>query len=138
MRHEATGNSKSFYARLPPLAYCLLPGVAMKIIKVKEALRHLEKLNEEVRYISCVEGRRFSTGLISFRPRKDSDPKQIKHRDKDVLCHVIRGSGRLRVNGRRISLKPGTICHIPRGTPHDFAAGGNRELVLFYSLITTG
>ena len=109
----------------------------MKIIKVKEALRHLEKLNEEVRYISCVEGRRFSTGLISFKPVKDSDPKQIKHRDKDVLCHVLKGSGRLRVNRRRISLRPGTICHIPRGTPHDFAAGKKGEMILFYSLIKT-
>jgi len=109
----------------------------MKIIKIREALRHLQKINEEIRYVSCVEGRRFSTGLISFKPGKDSDPKQIKHRDKDVLCHVLKGSGRLRVNRRRISLRPGTICHIPKGTPHDFAAGKNGEMILFYSLIKT-
>lgn len=110
----------------------------MKIIKIREALRHLQKVNEEICYVSCVEGRRFSTGLISFSPRRDSDPKQIKHRDKDVLCHVVRGSGRLRINGRGISLKPGTICHIPKGTPHDFAAGKKGEMILFYSLIKTG
>ncbi len=110
----------------------------MKIIKIREALRHLQKINEEIRYVSLVEGRRFSTGLISFKPQKDSDPKQIKHRDKDVLCHVVRGSGRLRINGRKIALKPGTICHIPRGTPHDFAAGKKGEMILFYSLIKTG
>lgn len=110
----------------------------MKIIKIREALRHRQKINEEIRYVSLVEGRRFSTGLISFKPRKDSDPKQIKHRDKDVLCHVVRGSGRLRINGRKIALKPGTICHIPKGTPHDFAAGKKGEMILFYSLIKTG
>ncbi|MBI3001417.1 MAG: cupin domain-containing protein [Deltaproteobacteria bacterium] len=110
----------------------------IKVIRLQEALKNLKSINQEIRYKSLLEGRVLSTGLISFRPRKDSDPKQIKHRDKDVLCHVVRGSGRLRVNGRRISLKPGTICHIPRGTPHDFAAGRKRELVLFYSLITTG
>lgn len=110
----------------------------MKVIKIREVLRHLEKVNEEIRYKSCVEGRRFSAGLISFRPRKGSDPKQINHRDKDVVCHVLRGGGRLRVNGRRIALKPGTICHIPKGTPHDFAAGKKGELLLFYSLIKTG
>ena len=109
----------------------------MKVIKIKEALRHRQKINEEIRYVSLVEGRRFSTGLISFKPRKDSDPKQIKHRDKDVLCHVVRGSGRLRINGRKIALKPGTICHIPKGTPHDFAAGKKGEMILFYSLIKT-
>ncbi|MBI2359066.1 MAG: AraC family ligand binding domain-containing protein, partial [Deltaproteobacteria bacterium] len=45
---------------------------------------------------------------------------------------------RLRVNRRRILLRPGTICHIPKGTPHDFAAAKKGELVLFYSLIKTG
>ncbi len=110
----------------------------MKIIKIRKALRNLEKVNEEIRYVSCVEGKVFTTGLISFRPRKDSDPRQIKHRDKDVLCHVVRGNGRLRINGRKIALKPGTICHIPRGTPHDFAAGKKGKMVLFYSLIKTG
>ena len=109
-----------------------------KVIRLQEALKNLNRINQEIRYKSFVEGRIFSTGLISFRPRKDSDPKQIKHRDKDVLCHVVRGSGRLRINGRRISLKPGTICHIPKGTPHDFAAGKKGEMVLFYSLIKTG
>ena len=109
----------------------------MKIIKIRQALRRLERVNEEIRYVSCVEGRGFSTGLISFRPRRDSDPKQISHRDKDVVCHVLSGSGRLRINGRKIPLKPGTICHIPKGTPHDFAAGKKGEMVLFYSLIKT-
>ena len=108
-----------------------------KVIRLQEALKNLNRINQEIRYKSLLEGRVFSTGLISFRPRKDSDPKQIKHRDKDVFCHVVRGSGRLRINGRRISLKPGTICHIPKGTPHDFAAGKKGEMVLFYSLIRT-
>ncbi|MBI4487819.1 MAG: cupin domain-containing protein [Deltaproteobacteria bacterium] len=110
----------------------------MKLIKIKEALKELQEINQEIRYKSCVEGKGFSTGLISFRPRKGPDPKQINHRDKDVVCHVLRGRGRLRINGRRIPLKPGIICHIPKGISHDFAAGKKGELVLFYSLIKTG
>jgi mannose-6-phosphate isomerase-like protein (cupin superfamily) len=51
---------------------------------------------------------------------------------------VLKGRGRLRINGRRIQLRPGIICHIPKGTSHDFAAGKTGELVLFYSLIKTG
>ncbi len=109
-----------------------------KVLKIPRALKGLKDLNEEIRYKSWFEGNGLSSGLISFRPRKRSDPKQIKHRDKDVLCHVLRGSGRLRLPGRRISLKPGVICHIPRGTAHDFAAGKKGEMVLFYSLIKTG
>jgi quercetin dioxygenase-like cupin family protein len=110
----------------------------MKVVTIQQTLKRLKKLNEEIRYASVAEGRGFSAGLISFSPSKQRDPKQIKHRDKDVLCQVLKGAGRLRIDGRRISLRRGTICHIPKGTPHDFAAGKNNELVLFYSLIKTG
>lgn len=109
----------------------------MKVVKIGNALKRLEAINREIRYRSIVEGKGFSAGLISFRPRKLSDAKQINHPDKDVICHVLRGAGRLRINGRKVPLKPGTICHIPKGTPHDFAAGKKAEMVLFYSLIKT-
>ena len=108
-----------------------------KIIRLHEALKNLKRINREIRYKSLIEGRVLSAGLISFSPRRDSDPKQIKHRDKDVLCHVVEGSGRLRINRRRISLRPGTICHIPKGTAHDFAAGKKGAMILFYSMIKT-
>jgi mannose-6-phosphate isomerase-like protein (cupin superfamily) len=109
----------------------------MKIINIQHALKELRAINPEIRYKSCIERKRFSTGLISFKPRKNSDPKQISHRDKDVVCHVLRGRGRLRVDSRSIILKPGVICHIPKGTPHDFSAGKKGDLLLFYSLIKT-
>ena len=110
----------------------------MKTIQIAAALTALTKVNDEIRYQTCFEEKNFSAGLIAFRPKKTTDSKQIQHEDKDVLCHVLRGSGRLRVRGRRIPLRPGTICHIPKGTPHDFAAGRRSRLVLFYSLIHTG
>jgi mannose-6-phosphate isomerase-like protein (cupin superfamily) len=111
----------------------------LKIIKIKQALTSLKAINEEIRYTSLAEGRGFTAGLISFRPKRgaDADAKQIKHRDRDVICHVLKGRGRLRVNKREVVLAPGTFCHIPKGTPHDFAAGKKNELVLFYSLIKT-
>jgi quercetin dioxygenase-like cupin family protein len=109
----------------------------MKIIKIKSALKRLKKINEEIRYADCFKEKHFTSGLIAFRPNKRSDRKQINHDDKDVVCHVLKGSGRLRVSGKPIALRPGTVCHIPKGTPHDFAAGRNGELVLFYSLIQT-
>ena len=109
----------------------------MKIVKINKALTRLKSINEEIRYTSLAERKGFTAGLISFRPKRGADAKQIKHRDRDVLCHVLKGSGRLRVNKRRIALKPGTFCHIPKGTPHDFAAGRKNDLVLFYSLIKT-
>ena len=109
----------------------------MKIVKINSALKRLKKINDEIRYADCFKEKQFTSGLIAFRPNKRSDRKQIKHDDKDVVCHVIKGTGRLRVNGKRISLRPGIVCHIPKGTPHDFAAWRNGEMVLFYSLIQT-
>jgi mannose-6-phosphate isomerase-like protein (cupin superfamily) len=110
----------------------------MKVIKLPAALKRLPKLNDEIRYRSCFEEKAFTSGLIAFRPSRRSNTKQIIHADKDVVCQVLKGRGRLRINGRRIPVGPGTICHIPKGTPHDFAAGKTSELVLFYSLINTG
>jgi quercetin dioxygenase-like cupin family protein len=110
----------------------------MKIINLQAALKRLPKLNNEIRYRSCFKEEQFTSGLIAFRPNKNSDAKQISHADKDVICHVLKGRGRLRINRRRIQLRPGIICHIPKGTPHDFAAGKTGELILFYSLIKTG
>jgi mannose-6-phosphate isomerase-like protein (cupin superfamily) len=110
----------------------------MKLIKISAALKRLKKLNDEIRYVDCFADQQFTAGLIAFRPTKNVDPKAINHVDKDVVCQVIKGIGRLRVNGRRTPLRPGIVCHIPKGTPHDFAAGKRSELVLFYSLIKTG
>ena len=109
-----------------------------KIIRIGDALKSMAKLNAEIRYANCFEAKQFTSGLIAFRPARNSDRKQINHDDKDVVCQVLKGRGRLRVKGRRIELRSGTVCHIPKGTPHDFAAGKNGELVLFYSLIKTG
>lgn len=109
----------------------------MKLIKLDSALKRLKILNDEIRYADCFAAKQFTAGLIAFSASKNSDPKQICHPDKDVVCHVLKGSGRLRVDGKRFSLKAGAICHIPKNTPHDFTAARSGELVLFYSLIKT-
>jgi quercetin dioxygenase-like cupin family protein len=108
----------------------------MKIVKIAAALKRLKKINDEIRYLSCFEQKQFTGGLIAFKPAKKSNPKQISH-DRDVICQVLHGSGRLRIDGRRIRLVPGTLCHIPKKTPHDFAASRSAELVLLYLLIKT-
>ena len=104
-------------------ASTLVRDSAMKIIKINSALKDLKKITDEIRYADCFKEENFTSGLIAFKPTKNSDQKQINHDDKDVVCQVIKGSGRLRVNGKRIPLRPGIVCHIPKGTPHDFAAG---------------
>jgi mannose-6-phosphate isomerase-like protein (cupin superfamily) len=117
---------------------CMQRKRSVKAVKISQALKRLKKINDEIRYADCFKEKDFTSGVIAFSTSKKSDPKQINHNDKDVVCQVIKGSGRLRVNGKRVQLRPGMICHIPKNTPHDFAAGRRGELVLFYSLITTG
>lgn len=109
----------------------------MKIVKIAAALKRLKKINDEIRYSSCFEQKQFTSGLIAFTPAKKANPRQISHDDQDVICQVLQGSGRLRIDGRRIPLAPGTLCHIPKRTPHDFAAARSGELVLLYLLIKT-
>jgi quercetin dioxygenase-like cupin family protein len=109
----------------------------MKTVKIAPTLKRLKRIDDEIRYLSCFEQKQFTGGLIAFKPAKKSNPKQIGHDDQDVICQVLQGSGRLQVDGRRIRLVPGTLCHIPKRTPHDFSAAGSVELVLFYLLIKT-
>ena len=109
----------------------------MKIVKIAAALKRLKKINDEIRYLSCFEQKHFTSGLIAFKPTKKANPKQISHDHQDVICQVLQGSGRLRIDGRRIPLAPGILCHIPKRTPHDFAAARSGELVLLYLLIKT-
>ena len=111
------------------------PRDAMKIVKITAVLKHVRKISEEIHYLGCFESTHFSSGVIAFRPGRKPNGKQVEHTDKDVVCHVVKGTGRLRVKNRRIQLRPGMLCHIPKNTPHDFAAGKTRALVLVYSLI---
>src|SRR5205814_9973013 len=94
----------------------------MKVTSVDKLSQRLKKINDEISYASLADERGFSCGVIVFRPRSGVNSKPIRHSDKDVICQVIRGSGRLRANGRKVALRPGMLCHMPKGTPHDFAA----------------
>lgn len=109
----------------------------MKIIRIPEVLEELDSINAEIRHKSCIEGQGFTVGVVSFRPSERKDEKQIVHDDKDVVCQVLEGRGQLSVGGAVTELVPGVLCHIPRGTPHDFKAALRENLTLCYSLITT-
>ena len=105
------------------------------VTTLARALRGLTRLNDEISRRKIVQSERFETGVIAFRPRSSSGPNAIVHEDKDVVCYVLRGRGRLRLEGRRIPLAPGAICHIPKGTRHDFAAAKANRLMLLYTII---
>ena len=104
------------------------------MLQLDEVAAQLKPLSEEMRYATCVEGGTYTQGIIAFAGKPLSSG-QITHDDKDVLCYVISGTGRLRTGDREMVLKQGSICHVPARSPHDFQATGDRELVLLYTLI---
>ena len=109
----------------------------VRALQLEEVAAQLKELGQEMRYATCFESDRFTQGIIAFAG-KPAAGTQITHDDKDVLCYVISGTGRLRTTDREMVLKQGSICHVPAGSPHDFQATGDRELVLLYTLVETG
>jgi mannose-6-phosphate isomerase-like protein (cupin superfamily) len=59
------------------------------------------------------------------------DPLQEHtHDDADEALYVVAGEGVQRVGSRDVSLTPGTLAMVPRGTPHSILRQGSRPLVL--------
>ena len=108
----------------------------MEAFRLEALLSHLVPLTREIRFHDLVRRPTFKAGLIAFSPGGSADPKQITHPDRDVLCYVLRGRGRVRTEGQLTLLEPGMLCHIPAKAPHDFAATED-ELLLLYVLIQT-
>ena len=108
----------------------------MDVLRLDQALGDLQPISPEVGVHSWHRAPNYEVGLIAFYPRADDDPRQICHARRDVVCHALRGAGRLRLEGETLSVEPGTLYRIPAGTPHDFAATGPEPLVLLYTLVT--
>jgi len=108
----------------------------MKVLDLADELRRAKPISGEMAHRRLVEESTFVAGVVRFSPGGPPDPDQVTHQDKDVLCYVLSGTGRLRTDGRETPLRPGLLCHILAGTPHDFAATGE-PLSLYYCLIRT-
>jgi quercetin dioxygenase-like cupin family protein len=77
----------------------------------------------------------YECGLVRFLPRAEPDERFITHRDKDVLCHVVRGRGRLRLVGGQRELAAGDVCHVLAGMAHDFMAVDEALILLYMSIM---
>jgi quercetin dioxygenase-like cupin family protein len=108
----------------------------MEFLRVADALGELQPISPEVGVHTWHSAVNYEVGLIAFYPRSDDDPRQICHGHRDVVCHALRGAGLLRLDDETLIVEPGTLYHIPAGTPHDFAASGDEPLVLLYTLVT--
>jgi len=106
----------------------------VQVLNLDELIANLERLTPDIRFRDVLSCPTFKAGLIAFAPGGMADPKHVIHPDKDVLCYVLQGRGRLRVDGTLTPLEPGMLCHVPAQAPHDFAAT-EEELLLLYILI---
>ena len=108
----------------------------VKVLQLDQVAGQLKPVgqSQEMRSTTCFESNRMAQGVIVFTG-KPTSAGQITHEDKDVLAYVISGTGRLRASDQEFVLKQGSICHVPAGSPHDFQATGDRELVLLYTLV---
>ena len=77
------------------------------VIDIDRSLKELQRISEELSVKELFQTRALSCGIISFQPLAGHDPKQINHPDKDVLCHVLKGKGRLRMNGEETPIHEG-------------------------------
>lgn len=110
-------------------------GVDTRVVRLDDVIPGLRRVNDEISAADCFRGAGYEAGLIAFHPRSSPDPRFITHADKAVLCQVVRGHGRLRTDAGDQGLEPGSVCHIPARTPHDFYADGEQALLIFYTLI---
>jgi mannose-6-phosphate isomerase-like protein (cupin superfamily) len=107
----------------------------MDVLRVDRALGELEPRSPEISVRTWHRGASYEVGLIAFQPQLAADPRHICHADRDVLCQVVQGTGRLRTEGQTIPVETGALYRIPAGTAHDFAATGAEPLVLLYTLV---
>jgi mannose-6-phosphate isomerase-like protein (cupin superfamily) len=108
----------------------------MRVLRLADELAQATAISPETAHRRLAEGQAYEAGVIRLAPGAATDPRQVTHADRDVLCYVLSGAGRLRAAGDETPLRPGLFCHIPANTPHDFAAT-TEPLSLYYCLIRT-
>jgi quercetin dioxygenase-like cupin family protein len=107
----------------------------MTVIHLRQLREQLKAIRSEMQVATPFQGSNYRAGLIVFQPQAAPDDKFITHAASDILAHVLEGRGRLRLSETEIALEPGSVCHIPAHTAHDFVAEGQAPMLLFYAVI---
>ena len=107
----------------------------MTVIHLRQLREQLKAIRPEMQVATPFKGSHYRAGLIAFQPQAALDDKFITHAASDILAHVLEGRGRLRLSETEIVLEPGSVCHIPANTAHDFVAEGEAPMLLFYAVI---
>ncbi len=76
-----------------------------------------------------VAGTASSLGYSVFTPGTVVGP--VKHETEEV-AYVVAGSGELRLDGEAVPFRHGDAVHIPAGTWHAVANGGDDDVVMVF------
>src|ERR1700752_2434087 len=81
-----------------------------------------------------VRNRRSQAATMMLAPGGKEGGPDNRHRGADQWLYVIEGTGRARVNGRGVRLKPGMLVLIEKGDVHEIRNTGRGQLktVNFY------
>jgi quercetin dioxygenase-like cupin family protein len=67
----------------------------------------------------------YTVGAVAVK----DEIKMHRHNDGNHVLYIVSGQGTATLDGQQVSLKPGTVLHIPKGVVHNIKAQGG-ELTL--------
>lgn len=105
-----------------------------RIVNVEALRAQARSLQDWLWSADAVKESGYDVGYIRFLPTDRPSGSLIRHADRDVVCVVLSGSGRLEHGSATSPLSPGDVCQIPVGTPHSFFAEGG-ALEMLYATI---
>ena len=88
---------------------------------------HPLKADQGISIEEISRGETASAAIIQIRT---VEPLHV-HMDHDVTVILLKGEGLLRVGGRNLELRPGSIVTIPRGAAHSFANKSQEPAVAY-------
>ncbi len=71
----------------------------------------------------------YTAGAISVK----DEIKMHVHRDGNHVIYIVSGSGTAVLDGKPVTLKPGMILHIPKGSTHNIKAEGGELTILDFA-----
>ena len=71
----------------------------------------------------------YTAGAIAVK----EEIKMHRHQDGNHVIYIVSGRGTAILDGKAITLKPGAVVHIPKGSSHNIKAEGGEMMILDFA-----
>jgi quercetin dioxygenase-like cupin family protein len=71
----------------------------------------------------------YTAGAIAVK----EEIKMHRHKDGNHVIYIVGGRGTAILDGKAITLKPGAVVHIPKGSAHNIKAEGGEMMILDFA-----